>query len=198
MSPPSSSFPASFPHPSSPPVLSSPLILPTTDHDDTGFGADLNWIAAEDIAVALYFQHQTLGYQQAGSQAFAAADWSALSEDATDAVGLELDAPYLTESIGLRAELSLTESSGQVEVTTGNTDAFPEVSSQLMLIRVEGRLRISERYALLLGWRHERFDSSDWAITGVAPDTVPGVLGLGEIDPNYEMDIFELTLHITL
>ncbi len=169
-----------------------------TDHDDTGFGADLNWIAAEDIAVALYFQHQTLGYQQAGSQGFAAADWSALSEDATDAVGLELDAPYLTENLGLRAELALTESSGQVDVTTGSVDSFPEVSSHLMLIRIEGRLRISERYTLLLGWRHERFDSSDWAITGVAPDTVPGVLGLGEIDPNYEMDIFELTLHITL
>lgn len=169
-----------------------------TDRDDTGFGADLNWMAAEDIAVAFYFHHQTLGYQQAGSQTFAAADWSALSEDATDAIGLEFDAPYLTERFGLRAELALTESSGVVQVTTGGTDEFPKVSSHLTLIRIEGKLRIDERYSLRLGWRHERFDSSDWAITGVAPDTVPNVLGLDEIDPQYEMDIFELTLHITL
>ena len=162
-----------------------------TDRDDSGFGFDLNWVAREDIVLALFFQHQVLGYQQAGSQAFASADWSALSEDATAAWGLELDAPYLTEGFGLRAELSLTDA-------TGTVDDFPELSSQLLLLRVDGTWRFAERYALRLGWRHERFDSSDWAITGVAPDTVPGVLSLGEVDPRYETDVLEFSLQITL
>jgi MtrB/PioB family decaheme-associated outer membrane protein len=169
-----------------------------TDRSDHGLGFDVNWTAREDLAFALFYQRQVLGHEQAGSQAFAAADWSALSEDATDAWGLEFDAPYLTEGFGLRAELSLTDATGVVQVRTGATDEFPELRSQLLLLRVDGTWRVAERYAIKLAWRHERFDSSDWAITGVAPGTVPAVLSLGELDPRYEMDVFELAVQITL
>lgn len=165
-----------------------------TGRDDYGFGFDFSWQPSDALQMALYYQDQSLGAHQAGSASFGVADWRARSEDATEAVGLELEAPRLTAGFGLRAEVAYTEAVGALLINAGTPDEFPEVRSALFVLKVEGRWQVDERIALRLGWRHERFDAEDWHITGVAPDAVPSLLALGERDPNYDMDMFELTL----
>lgn len=169
-----------------------------TDREDTGIGFDAAWAVAEDMALGAFYQRQTLASDQAGSSAYAAPDWYARSEDATEALGLTFTAPFLAEKWGLRAEFNLTETTGLVTVDQGVTDAFPETLSKLRQFLVMADYRWSERVTLRFGLRLEDLFVSDWALAGVDPDTVSNLLWSGQLEPDYELEVFELGVRIGL
>lgn len=169
-----------------------------TDRDDTGVGLDVSYQVAEDMSLGAFYQRQTLASDQAGSSAYATPDWIGRSEDATEALGITFAAPYLTEKMGLRAELNLTETTGLVTIDQGATDAFPETLSKLRQFVVMADYRYSERVTLRFGVRLEDLASADWALDGVAPDTVSNLLWSGAREPDYELEVFELGVKIGL
>jgi MtrB/PioB family decaheme-associated outer membrane protein len=169
-----------------------------TDRDDTGVGLDVSYQVAEDMSLGAFYQRQTLATDQAGSAAYATPDWIGRSEDATEALGITFAAPYLTEKMGLRAELNLTETTGLVTVDQGATDAFPETLSKLRQFVVMADYRYSERVTLRFGVRLEDLASADWALAGVDPDTVSNLLWSGQREPDYELEVFELGVKIGL
>lgn len=172
--------------------------LGLTDRDDTGIGFDASYRIAEDMSLGAWYGRQTLASDQAGSSTYAAPDWIARSEDATEAVGLDFAAPYLTEKLGLRAEFNLTETTGLVTVDQGATDAFPETLSKLRQFVVMADYRYSERVALRFGFRLEDMKVADWALHDVTPSTVSNVLWSGQLEPDYELEVFELGVKVKL
>lgn len=169
-----------------------------TDRKDTGVGLDATYAIGEDMSVAAFYQRQTLASDQAGSSAYAAPDWSARSEDATEALGITFVAPYVMEKLGLRADFNLTETTGLVTVDPGITDAFPETLSKLRQFVVMADYRWSERITWRFGIRIEDLATADWALAGVAPDTVSNLLWSGQVEPDYELQVLELGVRVGL
>ena len=62
-------------------------------------------------------------------------------------------------------------------------------------LRVRLSYRRSERLGVNLDLRYERFEAEDWALEGVAPDSIPVVLSLGA-EP-YDYDIFVVGIGFT-
>lgn len=169
-----------------------------TDRDDTGVGFDLSYAINDEMTLGAFYQRQTLATDQAGSTTWGAPDWTARSEDATEALGVNFVAPWVTDKLGLRAEFNLTETTGLVSIDQGINDAFPETLSKLRQFVVMADYRYSERIELRFGFRLERMEVADWALAGVAPDTVPSLLWTGQQEPDYELEVFELGMKIGL
>jgi len=169
-----------------------------TDRDDTGVGFDAALQVTEDMTLGAWYGRQTLASDQAGSTTYSTPDWSARSEDATEAFGLTFAAPWLTDALGLRVELDQTETTGLVAVDVGATDRFPETRSTLRRFVAMADYRWSERVELRFGFRLEDLRVADWALHGVAPDTVSNLLWSGQLEPDYELEVFELGVTMKL
>ncbi|UCC14949.1 MAG: MtrB/PioB family outer membrane beta-barrel protein, partial [Gammaproteobacteria bacterium] len=48
------------------------------------------------------------------------------------------------------------------------------------------------------GVLYEDYDSDDWGVDGVAPDTLPNVLTWGGVSPDYEVTLFSLGFRYNL
>jgi hypothetical protein len=61
------------------------------------------------------------------------------------------------------------------------------VSSDLSSFRADASYALNERWDLAFTWIYENLDSSDWALHGIEPATLPTALALGA-DP-YDYDV---------
>ena len=69
---------------------------------------------------------------------------------------------------------------------------FPTIDNDLESLRLSVTYRSSDRFDIDLSLRYESFESNDWALAGVEPDTIPSVLGLGADPYNYDVWVIGL------
>jgi hypothetical protein len=86
--------------------------------------------------------------------------------------------------IGEKADLELDYARGRgtsaIDMTsTDGPSTFPDLESTLDSLRMRLLYRWSERLEGIFQLRYERLPTEDWALEGVAPDTLPTVLTLG-------------------
>ena len=67
------------------------------------------------------------------------------------------------------------------------TSPFPDLESTLDSFRIKLTHRRSERMSMDLALRYESFESDDWALAGVEPDTIATVLTLGAKPYDYDV-----------
>ena len=48
--------------------------------------------------------------------------------------------------------------------------------------------------SLQAGYWYERYDSENWTLAGVAPDTIPNVLTFGEQAPQYRVHVIAVSV----
>ncbi|MDH3527816.1 MAG: MtrB/PioB family outer membrane beta-barrel protein, partial [Gammaproteobacteria bacterium] len=70
----------------------------------------------------------------------------------------------------------------------------PDLDTELDTIKLYATYRLKDDMSLHAAYWHERYDSDDWALDGVAPDTVGNVLSLGETSPSYNVNAVALSL----
>ena len=64
---------------------------------------------------------------------------------------------------------------------------FPDIDSDFDSLRLKLRYQKSDRLDIDLNLRYESFETNDWALAGVAPDTIPTVLTLGADPYDYSV-----------
>ena len=119
--------------------------------------------------------------EQAGSELFAAPDWTATHDDDFTTVGIGFNIRNIAEKVDL--QLDYLRSDGATEIvldsTIGGVSGFPELETLLDYLRFKLTYRQSERLQIDLNLRYQRLEAEDWALEGVAPATLPDVLSLG-------------------
>ncbi len=60
-------------------------------------------------------------------------------------------------------------------------EQFPDLETTLDYLRLRLAFEQSARLEWNLNLRYQVFDAKDWALEGVAPDTIPLVLSLGAL-----------------
>ena len=115
--------------------------------------------------------------------------WQALHEDTFTHYGGGFRIVELSEKIDVT--LDYTHSDGETEILfTGqsvSTVPLPNLESTMDSLRVSMNYKLSERMDLNLGLRYERFETADWALDGVQPDTIPVVLTMGADAYDYDV-----------
>lgn len=165
-----------------------------TDSKNTHFSIDFSWAVSEKASVYLIGGRETIDADQLGSAQFGEPDWSAIHADSFNHVGGGLELRSIGEKTDLIIDYSHTDGETAVGVGTlgGAVNQYPDLDSTLDSIRLKLRFAKSERLDIDLGFRYESFSSSDWALAGVEPNTIPAVLSLGA-DP-YDYDVWVLSL----
>jgi MtrB/PioB family decaheme-associated outer membrane protein len=151
-----------------------------TAASEFGYGADVALHPVGGVSAGLFLSRRLQDTEQAGSQAFGAPDWFADQEDATSVVGLRArwEGP---RGLELGADYAYSRSEGSIVMAAGaGATAFPLLVTRWQDARLTARYPLRPDLALRLDLVHERYDARDWALDGVAPDTVPNLLALGQ------------------
>lgn len=168
--------------------------LGLTDSKDLRIAGDLSFPLADNRYFYLHGAYESIESDQLGSEAFATADWSASNNDRFYAGG----GGFVWREIGEKLDLKLdyTRAAGETEISldtpASGGSRFPDLESDLDSLRLRLSWRQSARLSLNAGLRYESFTVEDWALAGVAPDTIPVVLTLGA-EP-YDYDVLLVTV----
>jgi hypothetical protein len=94
--------------------------------------------------------------------------------------------------VDLQLDYARAEGNTKIDVTSGagGQSRFPDLESTLDSLRLKLLYRWSDKLDAVLRLRYESFSAEDWALQGVAPDTLPTILTLGAQPYDYEVWMF--------
>ena len=163
--------------------------LGLTESEELRFAADLSWSVSERASIYLAGGVEDIDGKQSGSELFSTPDWRADHADTFNNYG----GGFRIAGIGDKADLQLdyTRADGNTEINVasgaGGQSLFPDLESTLDSLRLKILYRWSDKFETILQLRYESFSTEDWALQGVAPDTIPTVLTLGAQPYDYEV-----------
>jgi MtrB/PioB family decaheme-associated outer membrane protein len=151
-----------------------------TSDKDRRIAADFGWTFTPRVSFFASASSETIDARQSGSESFALPDWTAAHSDRfrTLSSGLRLD--QIPPRFDLTIDASVANSGTAIDLTRGTIgDTLPDLRSRLDALRVKAVYHHSSRLSIPLELRYEHLDTDDWALAGVDPATIAGVLGLG-------------------
>lgn len=157
--------------------------------EEAMLAADIAWSASKNVFLFLHASLDRIESIQAGSAALAAPDWSAATDDEFRSAGAGLRIRRIRDRIDLEFEYRRADGTTGITVTEyGNSPSrFPDLRTEFSDLRLEADYRRSEAVDWSFFLRYQRFETRDWALSGVDPATIPLVLTLGA-DP-YDEDV---------
>lgn len=157
---------------------SSPLGL--TGSDELHVALDINWAVSDKASVYFAGGFDDVDSRQAGSSTFSTPDWRADQSDRFYSLGGGIHITGIADKIDLQLDYSRAVGDTRIAVTGGSgPERFPDLESTLDSLRASLLYRWSEKVETSLQLRYESLPTEDWALEGVAPDTLPAVLTLG-------------------
>ena len=167
--------------------------LGLTDSETLHVAADVNYLVSETTSVYLTGGYEDIEAAQLGSGTGTTATWSALHDDRFDHYGAGVRIRGLSETTDLMLDYLHTDGRTRINVQQSlSASPFPDLDSTLESFRVKLTHRRSERMSVDIAMRYESFESGDWALAGVEPDTVSTVLTLGAKPYDYDVWVFGL------
>lgn len=164
-------------------------IIGLRESDNTSLSLDVSWAPSAVITAYAFVSHETFDALQASSPAEGIAPWLAETKDRflTGGAGLTWT-PGRDISVGF--DLVHAEADGDILVDgAAGEPPFPTLVTDLFNARARLEYRATERWGVKVYLEHERYDSSDWALDGYAPDSIPAVLTFGADSPDYDVTL---------
>jgi len=154
---------------------------------DRRYAVDLTWAVNERLSAWVQGGQEKIDVRSWGSSVYGEPDWRSVVEDDFTSYGAGVRAQFADD---VRLDVSYTHAEGDSDTTIVGAagGAFPTVESQLDSFRADFTYGLTEKLDVALTWRHERFDSDDWAISGIDPATLTNVLALGADPYDYSVN----------
>jgi predicted porin len=150
---------------------------------------------SDQISLHLFANRQEIKSEQSGSQAYSTPDWSGENKDTIDFFGIGLKYIPIKNKLELGADYTYTRSKGEISVNTAaNEPPFPDLSTRRDGVKLYANYHLKDNVTLRAGYWYERYDSYNWALAGVAPDTIPNVLTFGLQPPQYDVHVIAMSV----
>lgn len=160
--------------------------LGITESNEDRFTVDFSWAVSENTSVYLTAGAESIDAVQVGNDT---ADWQASHDDDFTHYGGGFRLAGMSDKYNLT--LDYTRSEGETEILYAGQSvaaaSLPELTSEMDSLRLALNYTISERFDANIAIRYERFETADWALDGVAPDTIPSVLTMGADAYDYDV-----------
>lgn len=155
-------------------------------------GIDLSWAADDDWNLFAWISRDEMDSSLSGAEAITAVPWNTRTEDEFLTAGLGANVE-VSERFSLGVDIVSSESEGDITTTDSNGGGyFPALRTDLRNFRLRFEYRPGPRWAWKFYVEHEKYDSSDWAIDGIGPDSIPEVLTFGAESPDYSVTVLRL------
>ena len=163
--------------------------LGITDGEENRMNVDVSWALSDASSIYVSAGSEQIDANQLGSEASAGPLWQAMHEDEFTHYGGGFRIAGLSEKMDLT--LDYTRSDGETAIRlSGQTVSpvpLPNLESTMDSLRLSLNYNLSERMDWNVGVRYERFETADWALDGVQPDTIPVVLTMGANAYDYDV-----------
>jgi len=154
--------------------------LGLTDSNELRVAADLSWSVSEKASIYLTGGFEDIDTQQAGSAGFSTPDWYGDYSDKFDNFGGGFRVAGMGGKVDLQLDYTHAIGTTEIDVTGGGGPSqFPDLKTTLDSLQARILYHWSEKLEVGLQLRYENFSTDDWALQGVAPDTLPTILTLG-------------------
>lgn len=169
--------------------------LGRTKHDDRRFAADATWAINDQFSTYLRGGYEDLALGVVNSETFGSADWNSKHRDRFRTV----DGGVAFKGDG-RFDASLSvryaHGTGDTDVASkfSGADRYPELETELLGGEFDVGYQLNDAIDLRLTVRYEDFSSSDWALQGVEPATIPTVLTMGADPDDYDVYVVSLSM----
>ena len=118
--------------------------------------------------------------KQAGSATFSTPDWWASHSDKFQNFGGGFRIAGIGEKVDVLLDYTHAKGTTEIDITGGSgPGTFPDLESTLDSLRARILYHWSDKLEAGLQLRYENLPTKDWALEGVAPDTLTSVLTLG-------------------
>jgi MtrB/PioB family decaheme-associated outer membrane protein len=165
-----------------------------TQGRSASLGGDVSAALSDATKLRAFVQTEQTRSDQAGSAEGIQADWSARVKDTTETLGLGITHSALKGKLDLGADLALTHSRSAITVQTGMSSPFQKVRSSMDSVSVFATWHVKPTLSVMGSLAYESYESDDWRLDGVLPDTVANFLAFGEQAPRYHVTVLRLTL----
>ena len=169
--------------------------LGLTQSQEDRLAVDLSYAFSETASAYLTFGNESIEAVQLGSASFGSPDWGAFHDDSFDHVGGGLVLSGLGEKVDV--VLDYVHSEGETDIAV-DSSRFPALESTLDSLRISIDYAHSERLDMSFGIRYESFDTRDWSVDGVLPDTLPTILTLAAESYDYDVWVVGVGFHYRL
>lgn len=153
--------------------------------DDVNISADTSIGLSEETSLHFFANQEQIRSRQAGSQTFAAPDWTASNDDTITTAGLGVKHRLISDKLDVGADYSISRARGEITVTSGVATPFPDLTTRLSAFKLYANYAWRKGISLHGAYWYEHFRSDDWSLDGVASNTIANVLTLGETPPSY-------------
>ncbi|WP_341581250.1 MtrB/PioB family decaheme-associated outer membrane protein [Marinobacter metalliresistant] len=157
-----------------------------TEARDTMVTLDASYSPDQSLNAYVYFTHQSIVSDIAGSESFGRPDWFAENDDTINAFGGGVQAREVVPHLELGVDLSYTRSRGTISINSRTPDQeLPKLEADRFSTRIYGEYSLSDRWSYRLDYWLEYYDQEDFFIDGLAPDTSDNVLTANRESPDY-------------
>jgi len=154
--------------------------LGLTDSNELRVATDVSWSVSEKASIYLTGGIEDIDSQQAGSAGFSTPDWRGDYSDKFHNFGGGFRVTGIAGKVDLQLDYIRGEGTTEIDVTGGGGQSrFPDLGTTLDSLRARVLYHHSDKFEAGLQLRYEKFSTDDWALQGVAPDTLPTILTLG-------------------
>ena len=160
---------------------------------DRRYGIDVNWAINEKLSAYVNGGQDKIDSRQRGSSTFSSPDWKGVVQDAFSTLGTGFVARF-SDRLSLGLDYTWAQGNSHTKITGVNAGEFPAVRSELSSFKADFNYDVTERMDVVFTWWYERFTSSDWALNGIGPATLPNVLSLGADPYNYSVNYVTIAL----
>ncbi|MEX2367003.1 MAG: MtrB/PioB family decaheme-associated outer membrane protein [Pseudohongiellaceae bacterium] len=169
---------------------------------------DITWAPNDELRLSGFYNRDRYRNRQTGrafrgsvpADAFnPARDWQVMATDRFETVGLSLDREQMPLRLGdwqaageldLSVQLSHSRSGTDVDTRAGEAlqnAPLPALATRLNTLSAAMRYHWSARSSLGFALERDVYRSSNFSLDNVAPDTLSGVLLLGQRSPHYKV-----------
>jgi MtrB/PioB family decaheme-associated outer membrane protein len=158
-------------------------------------GADASAMLSERTSVTAYGHTDAMQSRQAGSQAVAAADWTARNKDRFDLLGLGLRHTVIADKLDVGLDFSRARSRSDLSVVTlANEAPFPQASTAVNSLKLRANYKLSDTLSITGQAVHESYRAQDWQQNSLMPATLFNLLSFGQQQPHYRVTALSVAL----
>jgi MtrB/PioB family decaheme-associated outer membrane protein len=160
---------------------------------ESNINLDSSVLVSERTSLHMFLGRQRIDSTQAGGQSTVVAQWVASNVDTVDSAGIGVKHRLKGDKLDLGADLVISQSTGRISIDAG-AQAFPDLEVALNSLQLYADYRLQDNMTLHAAYWYEHYDSRDWALDGVDPDTINNLLSFGEDSPDYRLNVVTVTL----
>ncbi len=170
----------------------STSVVGLQESEEQTLSLDLNYAINSKMSIYAFYNQQDIDSELSSVEGNTGLPWNATTDDSITTLGVGFNGK-ISEKVSFGFDWVSSDATGRVLTETGRgEDPFPVLRSDLRNARVHLSYALSDQWGMKIYAEHEKYDSEDWYVDELGPDSLMAVLTLGAVLPDYSVTVLRV------